>query len=171
MDELTGDAALDEGLPLLGYKITYVDGENEVVLEENTMSMDTQYMDPNTLAGETTRTYRVRSITLGGVGEMYAEAMATTAEGPPSTALTMPDMVEATGGVGALTVIWEDGDNALGHLVLLLDSDFELVMTETAPMGNSHTFSPLASGRYTAVVVSYKSVSDFKYDYDTVTVN
>ena len=171
VEELTGDAALDEGLPLLGYKITYVDGEDEVVLEENTMSMDTQYMDPSTLGGETTRTYRVRSITLGGVGEMYAEAAATTTEGPPSTALTMPTKVEATGGVGALTVIWKDGDNALGHLVLLLDSDFELVMTETAPTGNSHTFSPLASGRYTAVVVSYKSVSDFKYDHATVTVN
>ena len=169
VEELTGDAALDEGLPLLGYKITYVDGENEVVLEENTMSMDTQYMDPNTLAGETTRTYRVRSITLGGVGEMYAEAMATTAEGPPSTALTAPTMVEAMGGTGELTVTWVDGENAVGHLVLLLDGA-EIEAMETAPTGNSHMFTGLSAGVYTAVVVSYKSTSDYDYNYDADSV-
>jgi hypothetical protein len=91
---------------------------------------------------------------------------------PADTTLTAPTMVEATGGVGALTVEWEAGENAVGHLVLLLDTDndFALLMTETAPTGNSHTFMPLVAGQYTAVVVSYKSVSDYKYAHATATV-
>ena len=104
LDPLIGEEARDEGLPILGYQISYVmDDGSEMIVVANTMSKDTQWMQSG-LGGETTRTYRVRSITLGGVGTKYAEATATTAEGPPSTALTAPTMVEAMGGTGELTV-------------------------------------------------------------------
>ena len=70
---VAGDAALDEGLPVLGYKISYVnDDGTETVLVENTRSMATQYMQTG-LDAMTTRTYRVRAITLGGVGSNYAK--------------------------------------------------------------------------------------------------
>ena len=169
VDPLTGAAMLDEGLPVLGYQISYVgDDGNEVILVEDTGSRDTIYTNRG-LAPETTRTYRVRSQTLGGVGTAYTQAMAMTEAGPPSTALTAPTMVEAMGGTGTVTVSWEDGENAVGHLVLLLDgADIEAM--ETAPTGNSHTFTGLSSGVYIAVVVSYKSTSDYDYDYDAGSV-
>ena len=169
VDPLTGAAVLDEGLPVLGYQISYVgDDGNEVILVEDTGSRDTIYTNMG-LAPETTRTYRVRSQTLGGVGTAYTQATAMTEAGPPSTALTAPTMVEAMGGAGTVTVTWEDGQNAVGHLVLLLDgADIEAM--ETAPTGNSHTFTDLSSGVYIAVVVSYKSTSDYHYDYDAGSV-
>jgi hypothetical protein len=169
VDPLTGAAVLDEGLPVLGYQISYVgDDGNEVILVEDTGSRGTIYTNRG-LAPETTRTYRVRSQTLGGVGTAYTQATAMTEAGPPSTALTAPTMVEAMGGAGTVTVTWEDGQNAVGHLVLLLDgADIEAM--ETAPTGNSHTFTDLSSGVYIAVVVSYKSTSDYDYDYDAGSV-
>ena len=169
VDPLIGEAILDEGLPVLGYQISYVgDDGNEVILVEDTESQDTIYTNMG-LAPETTRTYRVRSQTLGGVGTAYTEATAMTEAGPPSTELTRPTMVEAMGGAGTVTVTWEDGQNAVGHLVLLLDgADIEAM--ETAPTGNSHTFTDLSSGMYIAVVVSYKSTSDYDYDYDAGSV-
>ena len=169
VDPLIGEAILDEGLPVLGYQISYVgDDGNEVILVQDTESQDTIYTNMG-LAPETTRTYRVRSQTLGGVGTAYTQATAMTEAGPPSTALTAPTMVEAMGGAGTVTVTWEDGQNAVGHLVLLLDgADIEAM--ETAPTGNSHTFTDLSSGVYIAVVVSYKSTSDYHYDYDAGSV-
>ena len=168
-----------EDAPVFEYLIQHsADGETgwmdlATVTDITDEQVHTIYTD-TMLDAEETRHYRVFAINLRGQSDQSDVAEATASDAavaPPSTELTMPTMVEATGGVRALTVIWEDGDNALGHLVLLLDSDFELVMTETAPTGKSHTFSPLASGQYTAVVVSYKSVSDYKYDHATVTVN
>ena len=93
VDPLQGDAALDEGLPVLGYKISYVnDDGTETVLVENTMSMATQYMQTG-LDAMTTRTYRVRAITLGGVGSNYAEATATT---DPATVPGAPTVTVGT---------------------------------------------------------------------------
>ena len=169
VDPLTGAAVLDEGLPVLGYQISYVgDDGNEVILVEDTGSRDTIYTNRG-LAPETTRTYRVRSQTLGGVGTAYTEAMAMTEAGPPSTELTAPTMVEAMGGTGEFTVTWVDGENAVGHLVLLLDGA-EIEAMEIAPADNSHTFTGLSPGVYTAVVVSYKSASDYVYAYDAGSV-
>ena len=83
VDPLTGVARLDEGLPVLGYQISYVgDDGSEMILVANTMSMDTQWTESGLLAG-TTRTYRVRSVTLGGVGTAYAEASAMTDPADP----------------------------------------------------------------------------------------
>ena len=173
-EQNTGDPSvmLSEDLPILGYMITYVGADGEMVLRNNTSSNRTQYKDTHVPPG-TTRTYRVRALTLGNIEKTgddllatkYVEATAMTEAGPPSTALTAPTMVEAMGGTGELTVTWADGGNAVGHLVLLLDgADIEAM--ETAPTGNSHTFTGLSAGVYTAVVVSYKSTSDYMYAYD-----
>ena len=94
VDPLIGDEQLDENLPVLGYNISYVDGDgNEVVLVANTGSTDTVYTDMTVGAAGMERTYRVRSITLGGVGVNYAEASATTG---PADAPGMPRALSAT---------------------------------------------------------------------------
>ena len=80
VDPLTGEERLDEGLPVLGYKITYLMSDGtEKVLEENTGSMDTQYTAMGLRPG-TEYTFMVYSITLGGVGEEPATASASTAD-------------------------------------------------------------------------------------------
>jgi hypothetical protein len=161
--------------PVMSYEITVSGMDDPIMVMATTMGdpVPTQHMITG-LNAETKYTFKVRAVNLRGKSNQAATETVTTGMAPsepPSTELTMPTMVEVMGGVGALTVTWEDGENAVGHLVLLLDSDFDLVMTETAPTGNSHTFSPLAAGQYTAVVVSYKSVSDYEYDHATSTVN
>ena len=171
VDPLTGTAVLDEGLPVLGYQISYVgDDGNEVILVEDTGSRNTIYTNRG-LAPETTRTYRVRSQTLGGVGTAYTEATAMTEAGPPSTALTAPTMVEAMGGAGTVMVTWEDGENAVGHLVILLDSSFEVVEIDNNPTNNESMFSSLSAGTYYGVVVAFESASDYEYAYDAATAN
>ena len=78
VDPLTGDSRLDEGLPILGYQISYVNADKtETILVADTSSIDTQYTDMGLMAGQS-RTYRVRSITLGGVGTGYTEATGMT---------------------------------------------------------------------------------------------
>ena len=171
VDPLTGAAVLDEGLPVLGYQISYVEDDgNEVILVEDTGSRDTVYTNMG-LAPETTRTYRVRSQTLGGVGTAYTQATAMTEAGPPSTALTAPTMVEAMGGAGTVTVTWEDGQNAVGHLVILLDSSFEVVEIDDNPTNNESMFSGLSAGTYYGVVVAFKSASDYEYASAAATAN
>jgi hypothetical protein len=78
--------------------------------------------------------------------------------GAPSNAVAMSDAA------GMVTVDWTSGDNALGHLVLLFKSDFSGTPMVGTPSGNSHTFSGVPTGSYIAVVVSYRSVSDYKYE-------
>ena len=177
-EQNTGDPSvmLSEDLPILGYMITYVGADREMVLRDNTSSNRTEYRDAPVPPG-TTRTYRVRALTLGNIEKTgddllatkYVEATATTDAGPPSTELTTPTAVTATGGTGTLTVTWEDGENAVGHLVILLDGA-EIEAMEIAPADNSHTFTGLSPGVYTAVVVSYKSASDYGYAYDAGSV-
>ena len=58
-----------------------------------TESTSTVYTDSTVPAADTMRTYRVRSITLGGVGVNYAEATATS---DPATVPTAP--LEPAGG-------------------------------------------------------------------------
>ena len=157
------------GAPIVGYKIERsIDGGE---FEEKVSSRDagmTHWVDTSEPAAGEVRVYRVTSINAVGVGTMMASItipLASHTHGPVSTALTAPTVVEATGGTGELTVTWVDGENAVGHLILLLDgADIEAM--ETAPTGNSHKFTDLSSGVYTAVVVSYKSVSDYLYAFD-----
>ena len=79
--------------------------------------------------------------------------------------LTAPTDVTATSDApGMVAVNWTSGDNALGHLVLLFNADFSGDPMVGMPSGNSHTFSGVPVGSYIAVVVSYRSVSDYEYE-------
>ena len=79
--------------------------------------------------------------------------------------LTAPTSVMAmSDAAGMATVSWTPGDNALGHLVLLFNADFSGDPMVGTPTGNAHTFSAVPAGSYIAVVVSYRSVSDYEYE-------
>ena len=90
---------------------------------------------------------------------------------PADTTLTAPTMVSAMGGTGTVTVSWEDGENAVGHLVILLDSEFNVAEVDDSPTGNQTVFSGLSAGTYYGVVVAFKSASDYEYAYDAATAN
>ena len=90
----------------------------------------------------------------------------------PEPKLTAPTGVTATADAGTVTVTWTDGADALGHLVLLFNADFSgEPMVNNAPTGSSAEFMDVAAGDYVAVVVSYRSGSEYMYDYMSVTVN
>ena len=93
VDPLTGAAILDDALPIVGYKIVYLDadGKTEIVLEPDTGSTDTVYTHDMLLAEDAKRTYRVYSINLDGVGVEYAEASVTGGPVP-----NMAPMAEGT---------------------------------------------------------------------------
>ena len=165
------------GAPVNSYKIERMidDGDYEVLVSSHAAAR-TYYVDTSEPAMDEMRTYRITAINIAGAGTEMATVMIPyppehTTHPPASAALTKPDSVEAMGGSGELTVTWVDGENAVGHLVLLLGSDFALLETETAPTGNSHTFTGLSAGMHTAVVVSYRSASNYEYDHDTDMVN
>ncbi len=114
VDPLTGDAILTDALPVLGYKIAYVDYDakgaamDEMVLVENTHSTKTQFTDPTMLAPGTKRTYKVYSITLGGVGTQAAEATATTLHAPPADLAAAASYDSATK-AHSITLTWTAG--------------------------------------------------------------
>ena len=179
VDPLTGAAVLDEGLPVLGYQISYVgDDGNEVILVEDTGSRDTIYTNRG-LAPETTRTYRVRSQTLGGVGTAFAEATAMTEASPPSTApsgaLTEPTNIMAmSDAAGELSMTWEGAANA--DLYVLIAVDLAPISWETAVItdgaARSGTVTGLTSGkRYLGIVVATKGTgADTEVLYETAAI-
>ena len=112
LDPLTGTSEVrDEGLPVLGYRISYVmydaEGEEtgEMDLVADTRSKITTYTDPTTLEPGTKRTYRVRAITLGGESNP-AEASATTQQAAPSGVMADASYDSATM-MHSITVRWD----------------------------------------------------------------
>ena len=113
VDPLTGEMRLDEGLPVLGYKITYqmhsmdADGNEtigpEMTRVEDTRSNNTQYTAMGLMPG-TKYTFKVYSITLGGVGEEAAEASASTADAMVPAAPT--DVTATADSDTQITVTW-----------------------------------------------------------------
>ena len=82
----------------------------------------------------------------------------------PSMLTAPTSLMAMSDAAGMATVSWTPGDNALGHLVLLFNADFSGDPMVGTPTGNAHTFSAVPAGSYIAVVVSYRSVSDYEYE-------
>ena len=162
-----------EAAPVTSYRIENLVGGTWTYLNSVTGdvgSVPTIYTVTG-LTPVTSYDFRVSAINLRGQSDQSDVATATTDAGPPSTALTAPTMVGAMGGAGTVTVTWEDGENAVGHLVILLDSSFEVVEVDDNPTNNESMFSGLSAGTYYGVVVAFKSASDYKYAYDAATAN
>jgi hypothetical protein len=162
-----------EAAPVTSYRIEHLVGGTWTYLASVTGdvgSVPTIYTVTG-LTPVTSYDFRVSAINLRGQSDQSDVATATTDAGPPSTELTRPTMVSAMGGTGTVTVSWEDGENAVGHLVILLDSSFEVVEIDDNPTNNESMFSGLSAGTYYGVVVAFKSASDYEYAYDAATAN
>ena len=168
VDPLTGNAILDEGLPVLGYRITYMDGKTEKVLVENTNSKDTQYTDMMGLTAGESRTYRVYSISLGGVGTSYTTATGSTMDanlpGAPTGVTAKADSDTA------ITVSWtaptDNGGAAItGYKVMWKMSSADAYvaddMATAAADATSHQVTGLtASTAYTFKVMATNAKGD-----------
>ena len=97
-------------------------------------------------------------------GAMATQAIMVTVEAA-APMLTAPTKVMATSSsAGMVTVSWMPGDDAIGHLVMLFKSDFSDTPMVGTPSSNSHTFNDVPVGSYIAVVVSYRSASEYEYE-------
>ena len=162
-----------EAAPVTSYRIENLVGGTWTYLNSVTGdvgSVPTIYTVTG-LTPVTSYEFRVSAINLRGQSDQSDVATATTDAGAPSIALTAPTMVGAMGGAGTVTVTWEDGENAVGYLVILLDSSFEVVEVDDNPTNNESMFNGLSAGTYYGVVVAFKSASDYEYAYDAATAN
>ena len=124
---------------------------------------------PPGIAAGTTATIQIR---VDGKVEARRVITFVSMSVEPEPMLTAPTGVMATADAGTVTVTWTDGADALGHMVLLFNADFSgAPMVNAAPTGSSAEFMDVAAGDYVAVVVSYRSGSEYMYDYMSVTVN
>ena len=165
VNPLTGDAILDEGLPVLGYQITYLgDDDAEVMLESHTMSSNTVFDDPSTLPAGTSRTYRVRSITLGNVllvggnditlgGTQYSEAEANTLLAAPSGLTATADSDTA------ITLTWDAGGDAIhGYEVERKSGDGDFMPVDPAHSGTDAMYEDTGLTRGTEYTYRVRSV-------------
>ncbi len=140
--------------------------------------------EPDVAAGEE-RMYKVAAQNAAGIGA-FTDPITTPRPAadhthpPASMELTAPTitsvMVDATTDPGTtnIDVAWDNGDNALSHMVLLLDNDadYELAKPVASMQDDGMTtFTDVAPGMYTVVVVSYNASFDFQFVFTTVTVN
>ena len=93
---------------------------------------------------------------------------------PQARSLGTPASVVATSGAaGAITVSYTAGANATGHLIILAQGS-TLVDFNVSTDGSDASFSNVAAGNYTAIVVSFRRMDgnlEFKHSRSTVTVN
>jgi hypothetical protein len=156
----------DEGLPVIGYRVTYLggaDGMTEMTLSENTMSMNTEFTASN-LMPDTEYTFRVYSITLGGVGTKYDEASAMSADGPVDMSLGDASGLTAERSTDGNMVMleWTPGANSNIHWVAVArknaDGSYTGVASlwEQADMQSSHDsdVSALTAGTYVFTVIA-----------------
>ena len=124
------------------------------------------YLTDEEVPGATeVRYYRVAAYNSTGTGAWTAEVRypADTSHIVPPP-LMPPTITSVTPGTRTVMVEWTRGANAIGHLVFLFQSDFSGTPMVGTPSGNSHMFSAVPAGSYIAVVVSYRSAMDYKYD-------
>ena len=95
-------------------------------------------------------------------------------EGMPQLTLGTPANVTATSGAaGAITVSYTTGVNATGHLIILAQGS-TLVDFDVSIAGSDASFSNVAAGDYTVIVVSFWRMGgslEFEHSRSTVTVN
>ena len=88
--------------------------------------------------------------------------------------LGSPGAVTATSGAaGAITVSYTTGVNATGHLIILAQGS-TLVDFDVSIAGSDASFSNVAAGDYTVIVVSFWRMGgtlEFEHSRSTVTVN
>ena len=179
--ELDVDQAFTTDAALLNFATMYVDDDaarnagtgciaNEAANPKDIVSWTTGDDKVVFTAKEVTETMTQRvqvtaSLKTGGAEACVQVRITVFHSDDQPLMLTAPTSVMAmSDAAGMATVSWTPGDNALGHLVLLFNADFSGDPMVGTPTGNAHTFSAVPAGSYIAVVVSYRSVSDYEYE-------
>ena len=179
--ELDVDQAFTTDAALLNFATMYVDDDaarnagtgciaNEAASPKDIVSWTTDGGKVVFTAKEVTETMTQRvqvtaSLKTGGAEACVQVRITVFHPDDQPSMLTAPTSVMAmSDAAGMATVSWTPGDNALGHLVLLFNADFSGDPMVGTPTGNAHTFSAVPAGSYIAVVVSYRSVSDYEYE-------
>ena len=129
------------------------------------------YTDSKAPAGNVS--YRVAALVSTCNISAFSQKDAVPVVAAPLT-LGIPASVTATSpAAGAITVSYTAGVNATGHLIILAQGS-TLVDFSVKIDGSDASFSDVAAGNYTAIVVSFRRVGgtlEFKSDRSTVTVN
>ena len=167
------DAPVSGGSPILGYTLLRKAGEGDYVPILGTSSDDlytgTSYIDrglePNTV-------YQYRVHASNQVGQSDLSNTLTVPTDPDEGPVGAPDITGVTTGADSLSVTWTDGVNAASHMVLLLDTAFNLVENgiDAAPTGNMSEFTGLSAGTYTVVVLSIHADGTYMYKTETAPV-
>ena len=120
------------------------------------------------------RAYRVSALSGGGAGMASNVSYYPPMTMPPAAAeLKAPTMLNVVYDDEdpddiKVRVSWEDGDNAVGHLVMLFTSDFVGdPQVDATPTGSMSEFD-VSDGSYIAVVVSYDAVPNIELEISDV---
>ena len=152
------------------------DGLNWAPVTGNTGTTDTIYRHASPLVGDEQRIYQVRSASSDTtiLSDWGNESYYPPRTAPPATAeLKAPTMLNVVYDDEdpddiKVRVSWEDGDNAVGHLVMLFTSDFVGdPQVDATPTGSMSEFD-VSDGSYIAVVVSYDADPNIELEISDV---
>lgn len=138
---------------------------------EESPASRTAYTDPRHYKDGETLVYRVAAENGAGKSPwvmVYYPRDPEADHTHPLEMLTAASNVLANGTTtsGEIEVTWTPGENALGHVIVVLDNgdNFAVETTAVPTADGMHTLTGLSAGTYTVVVVSFKSADDYEYD-------
>ena len=141
---------------------------------DNQTPKSTHYHHDSELETDEQRAYQVKALSGSGSGMASNVSYYPPMTAPPATAeLTAPTMLnvvydDADPNDIKVRVSWEDGDNAVGHLVMLFTSDFVGdPQVDATPTGSMSEFD-VSDGSYIAVVVSYDADPNIELEISDV---
>lgn len=186
MSELDVDEAFTTDASLLNFEVMYVDqgaarnadtgciadrAENPNDIVEWSTENDTVTFTAKEVEEDTTQRVQVKASLKDGDSEACVQVRITVLAEPMPTDVTAPSAVEATVVGNDVTVTWTDGDNAVTHMVLLLDSDFALAKPAATNQTDGETmFTDVPAGTYHAVVVAIDAAGEYEYARKSVEV-
>ena len=186
MSELDVDEAFTTDASLLNFEVMYVDAgaarnadtgciaskaENPNDIVDWSTEDDTVTFTAKEVEKDTTQRVQVKASLKDGESEACVQVRITVLAMPMPTDVTAPSAVEAMVVGSSVTVTWTDGDNAVTHMVLLLDSDFALAKpAATNQTDGETTFTDVPAGSYHAVVVAIDAAGEYEYARKSVEV-
>ena len=129
------------------------------------------YTDNDAPAGNVN--YRVAALVNDCNKSAYSQKDGIPVTDAPTTLGTPANVAATSGSAGAITVSYTAAAAAAGHLIILAQGS-TLVDFDISIDGSDASFSNVAAGSYTAIVVSFRRSNgnlEFMHSRDTVTVN
>ena len=129
------------------------------------------YTDNDAPAGNVN--YRVAALVNDCNKSAYSQKDGIPVTDAPTTLGTPANVAATSGSAGVITVSYTAAAAAAGHLIILAQGS-TLVDFDISIDGSDASFSNVAAGSYTAIVVSFRRSNgnlEFMHSRDTVTVN